>query len=250
MSKSYFSKHTSFYTFSKEIKENYRFVESVEKTEFIKAFKKIIIKYETEIKKDTLFVRAQRGTDYSEQEDLEGNQIGEFPCPYGKERMVPKKEYSKNGRINPIGILYLYLSNNINTALAECRPWIGETLTLAEFKIQRNLKIVGFGDTIKNYIFMEPPNHDKYDEIVWNDINRAFAVPVNGDESDYLITQVLSEIIKAQGYDGLAYKSLLGPGFNIALFDIKDAIPIKGSLFDATKIEYTFSKSSDTMFYQ
>lgn len=36
--------------------------------------------------------------------------------------------------------LCLYLSTDPQTAMSEVRPWIGSTLTVAQFRILRNLK--------------------------------------------------------------------------------------------------------------
>lgn len=41
--------------------------------------------------------------------------------------------------------------------------------------------------------------------------------------SDYVPTQIIAELIKSLGYDGIAYKSSLANGHNIALFDLESA---------------------------
>jgi RES domain-containing protein len=58
-------------------------------------------------------------------------------------RMVPDPKYVKHGgRANPHGFAYLYFATDEKTALAELRPWVGESLTLAIFKIKKKTKIV------------------------------------------------------------------------------------------------------------
>jgi len=68
---------------------------------------------------------------------------------------------------------------------------------------------------------------------VWNDINRAFSEPITANDSsaDYVTTQILAELFKNEGYDGIAYKSSLGEGYNTSLFDPSSAEIISCSLF-------------------
>ncbi|MFL6450471.1 MAG: RES domain-containing protein [Bryobacteraceae bacterium] len=58
-------------------------------------------------------------------------------------------------------------------------------------------------------------------------MSQAFSTPVTRDGSlaDYAPTQILAELFKLKGYDGIRHKSLLneGKGTNLALFDIDSA---------------------------
>ncbi|WP_424017919.1 RES family NAD+ phosphorylase [Marinomonas arenicola] len=53
-------------------------------------------------------------------------------------------------------------------------------------------------------------------------MDKAFSTPTKSSDlkSDYAPTRIISEFIKYRGYDGIAYRSSLGPGINIALFDL------------------------------
>ena len=70
-----------------------------------------------------------------------------------------------------------------------------------------------------------PPK--KREETVWAQIDKAFARPVTprDDSADYVPTQVLAEFFRANGFDGIGYRSSLGAGHNIVLFDI-DAVEL------------------------
>jgi len=67
---------------------------------------------------------------------------------------------------------------------------------------------------------------------VWLDIDRAFSRPVvvGDDVADYAPTQILAEVFRQHGFDGVACRSSLGPGHNIALFDPDTAAILNCSL--------------------
>jgi hypothetical protein len=68
---------------------------------------------------------------------------------------------------------------------------------------------------------------------IWIAIDQAFATPVSkADEArEYIPTQIIAELFKSAGYDGLVYKSLLSEdGFNLALFNLDVADVINGTL--------------------
>jgi hypothetical protein len=62
---------------------------------------------------------------------------------------------------------------------------------------------------------------------VWRAIARAFSEPATPDPgvAEYAPTQILAEHFRKLGYDGVIYKSKLGSGYNVAVFDL-DALEI------------------------
>jgi hypothetical protein len=68
----------------------------------------------------------------------------EFEIPYAfePERMVPQAEFVGDGRVNPRGIPCLYLASTKEAAMAEVRPWVGSYISLAQFKIMRDVVVV------------------------------------------------------------------------------------------------------------
>ncbi len=56
-------------------------------------------------------------------------------------------------------------------------------------------------------------------EVVWSGIGHSFSNPVTRNDSvaDYVPTQIISELFKKDGYDGLAFKSALGEGYYLIL---------------------------------
>ncbi|MCK5604896.1 RES family NAD+ phosphorylase, partial [Candidatus Pacearchaeota archaeon] len=177
---------------------------------------------------------------------------GYTALPYKQDRMIPKVEKSKSGRANPEGIPCLYLSDELKTALSEVRPWINEKVSIAVFKVMRDLKIIDFSRLERSHIyyFKEPNNNIKEKE-VWANVNRAFSMPINIEDQakDYIPTQIICEYIKSKGIDGIKYKSMLAEGNNFALFNLKDAIPFNGIVFEIKSIQYEFTEYSNPVEY-
>jgi hypothetical protein len=57
--------------------------------------------------------------------------------------------------------------------------------------------------------------------MVWWAIDRSFATPatLEDDRLEYLPTQILSELFRSLGYDGLTFKSSVADGVNYVFFD-------------------------------
>jgi hypothetical protein len=89
------------------------------------------------------------------------------------------------------------------------------------------------------------------DDGIWIAIDQAFATPVGKDVEarEYVATQILAELFKAAGFDGIVYKSLLtDEGYNLALFDLADADLINCGLYCANSIRFDFRESGNTYF--
>jgi len=204
------------------------------------------------------FFRAQLGSDFVVRptEDGEDHCGGEEEVPLPEARLIPKPQYiTRGGRANPPGFAYLYLATDEKTALAEMRPGVGESLTVALFEIQRDVKLVVCQpgpDNLGEVIFEEKPLPEMVDNYVWNEIGRAFAQPVRqGDrENAYLPTQVLAEAFKAEGFDGLAYQSGLERGRNVLLFDVSIAKLVKRYVYTLKKVRYDFEAAPNHCIYR
>ena len=82
-------------------------------------------------------------------------------------------------------------------------------------------------------------------------MDNAFSIPTSNTDfnSDYVPTQIIAELIKSLGYDGIAYKSSLASGHNIALFDIKLANISECDIFEVKKVDFGF-KSVENQYTQ
>ena len=94
------------------------------------------------------------------------------------------------------------------------------------------------------------PSPQAREEAVWACLDGAFAAPISrsDDVVDYVPTQIIAELFKASGFDGVAYRSCLGGGHNIALFDVDAAELINRFLFQVKKIKVDFEETANPYF--
>jgi hypothetical protein len=158
--------------------------------------------------------------------------------------MKPRPNRAPEGRVNPKGIPCLYGATLPNIAVAEVRPWKGEFVSVGEFCLCRDVKIIEclrYHDEEKYAVFMnmtyslvrsytgeiiggeaDEPSSEDVSKSMWTHIDRAFSEPVTHDDdhADYVPTQILAEVLKKEGYDGICYRSKLSSdgGCNVAFF--------------------------------
>ena len=141
---------------------------------------------------------------------------------------APPPSNAREGRVNPVGIPYLYLSSNIDTAVAEVRPWIKCNITVAKFSLKRDVELIN----VSNKVFLNIPSDEemKGAEFTWREfITYLFSMPFDPrDDTRYIPIQYLSERIKKEGFDGILYDSSLNEsGYNICLFDVNLAYAVE-----------------------
>jgi len=143
------------------------------------------------------------------------------------------RDKTTQGRVNPLGINYLYTAKNIDTAISEIQPTIGQIVSVATIKTIKKLNLFDFNfySAYRNSDLMKlsvVEIKEKLDlssfwelEIFFNTISELFSKPAFGNVDNYYTTQFLSELLKDMGFDGIRYKSSLKrEGINIVLFDI------------------------------
>lgn len=171
---------------------------------------------------------------------------GIIPFPSGEMGMPPESKVSE-GRSNPTGIRYLYMSTDEETAIAEVRAWTGALVTIAEINPNRYhilLNLTRFSK--KSIIKMMKSDIDKalcsnyfFDALIKE---MSYPVSIRDNSLNYLPTQFITEYIKNLGFDGIAFDSSLSSGQNIVLFE-QDGIDIKSTeLYKVDFIRYGFSK--------
>jgi hypothetical protein len=244
-----FKSHKGYRNFSDSIRNKYRYAFGKEAVEFLIQLEAKLREDPGELKQGTTLCRAQLGHDYRPLLDDKRNIIDEVPCAFKPQRMKPLKDRAKDGRVNPKGIPCLYLSTNRETAIAEIKPATGQYVSVGYFEINKDCKLANLViEKRSRSIYIGDPPEDKIEEIVLGDVTYAFSRPVQSDEqtADYAPTQVIAEHLRRAGFDGIYYRSNLGPGMNIALFDI-DAADLKAcDLFEIGEIKYAFSLADST----
>jgi len=212
--------------FSYELKFNNRFFP--QKKLDLERLSDLLSFFSTQFSKEALFFRARTpeiGKDLSLLE-------------MGK----PPPEKTKNGRANPKGISYLYLSSDAQTAISEVRPFVGAEVVVAQFVVKEDIELID----LRNPRIDSPFKYGENLEYILNHIGflrilgEELSKPINpaSEDIDYLPSQYLCEFIKSNGYDGVCYKSSTGLGFNIALFDDSKVEPITITKYFIRSIDY------------
>lgn len=162
--------------------------------------------------------------------------------PYVKNEMgAPPAEKSTAGRANPAGIPYLYLASDQNTAICELRPHTKERLAVGSFRLKDSVTCIDLCDPEIGSPFQHGDRlHDVISVIGFlRHLGHELSVPIGNGRRDheYLPTQYLCEMIKNLGYDGVAYSSGLGKGYNIALFHPSMASCFEVKLVEVRRVE-------------
>lgn len=243
-----FKSWASYSQFSQSVRNKSRYVLDRDSQDFLKGIKDTCTSRVMVIPPNSELWRAQMGhnTVPFMQDNIE---VDEIFVPYPESRMRPLKNSATEGRANPKGIPCLYVASDKKTAMSEIRPWLGSTVSVAKFSNKNELRLIDFSkhhNVTLPFFFAEPDDAKKI-EAVWKHIDKAFSEPVtNSDQkSDYAPTQIIAELIKSLGYDGIAFKSSLSAGINLALFDL-DCVDFKGSnLFKVNGINFSFENHDD-----
>lgn len=151
----------------------------------------------------------------------------------GKESEAPPADHIEPGRANPDHIRYLYLSEDQDTPVYEVRPIIGQTVSIARFKVKEDLRI--FDLTVQVSDKYENPDYEL--PSLFNSIGKMFSKPYNGQPIEYIPTQYIAEEIKNMGFDGIRFKSSLhAGGVNIVLFSDENCKPYGSDLVTVQSI--------------
>ena len=246
-----FKSWQSYSVFAHKVMNYCRYIHDEEVLNFLGTVWETSGKRIKKIKKDSRFWRAQLGCDYRQIFE-KGEYIYDEEVPYSDVRMTPLPNCASEGRANPKGIPYLYLSTKKKTALSEVRPGVGSNISLAIFKIISELKIIDCSEHANSkipFLLGDEPSSEKKKEIVWAHIDNAFSRPVlpSDQSADYIPTQIISELFKDKGLDGLFYKSHLGEGLNVVLFDLSNASFEWCQVHKAKEVKYEFEENSPTI---
>lgn len=168
------------------------------------------------IKKEDIFYRARIH-----------NSSGLFAYK-AKNMFSPPRDSISSGRANPIGIPYLYLSDNIETVLYETRASFLDEVSIGRFRLKSdstdNKLISDFTETPSLYqLKLEEVNKQIKSTLLKKIISKDLSKPMRRYDSpiDYIPTQFICEFIKVvTGVSGIKFRSSLhSKGNNIVLFD-------------------------------
>lgn len=238
----------SYWDFAQSVKRRARYVFEDQVEEFLRTVISTSKSRRRDLQAGCVLWRAQLGHDW--QTIRQDEHEDELPAPFPSARMKPLPDSAREGRVNPKGIPCLYLATDKETAMAEVRPWLGSYVSVGQFSTLENLVLVDcsveHASNIGEFIFFpgdEPPEYS-WERALWAGIDRAFSEPVilYDSTADYEPTQILAETFRKHGYGGIVYKSLLGTGFNVALFDINAADLVNCFLHKVKKVSFEFEE--------
>ena len=250
-----FSSPDSYHKFEQAVKRASRYVHDDAVRNFLAAVMATSVSRKVLIPKGAFFWRAQRGYIWAKEHEGTEEEF-EVPDAYGPKRMVPDADFVGDGRVNARGIPVLYLANSKDAAMAEVRPWVGSYISLALFKTMRDQTVIDCSKDKRifpNWLLTRTApelSAERKEEIAWGEINHALSRPVTPDDpsTEYVPTQILAETFRAHGYDGIAYRSLLGTGHNIALFDCGAAELVTCGLYETNAVKFTFEQCNNPYF--
>ena len=249
-----FSYPAEYLYFQYMVKNFFRFIYAKDIKNFIAKVCRTSTKRAVTINKGEIYWRARIGSAKNEGlKSSPGNKrVWQDDIPYPPEEMKPPLNKAKEGRANPKGIPYFYLATDIPTAIQEVRPWLNSRVTIAECQITKKLKLIDCSKNVYRLGSIEPNSfplnlndgkneklsNSEIEEFIWSQIDWAFSIPVDpsDEEADYVPTQILAELFKANNYDGIIYNSLFAEGKDLVLFDVNSAEILNCQLYRITKI--------------
>jgi len=239
----------SYHHFASSVRSEWRYSRTPEQAKFLEALADTSKEREETIPKGTLLFRAQLGCDWPRTAEEQERDPG--PRPFDVRRMLPRRDRVQEGRVNPRGIPCLYAATKEFTAAAEVRPWIGAYVSVAQLRVKRNLRLINAtSDDRRVMVYFTEPSPDERERAVWKDIDRAFSRPVERDEhsTDYVPTQVIAEMFRERGLDGIGYRSTLGPGHNVAIFDLDSVDLLNCTVYHLRNIQFAFDEAANRYF--
>ena len=244
-----FKSWKSYWHFAYRVRRKTRYIRTPEDNDFLREVLRTSKSRIKDLPADTGLWRAQIGHGWRPQ-FVGDKHIGDLPAAYLPDRMKPLRDRATEGRANPKGIPVLYLATNRKTAMSEVRPWSGSLISCAQFRTKRHLRIVDLSIYHRRgpILYFTEPDASRREEAVWTHIDNAFSEPTTdaNDIADYVPTQVIAELFKNEGFDGIAYKSMFGKkGYNIVLFDPIDAELASCILFEAKTPKFRFNQSDN-----
>lgn len=225
---------------SKELeKQNYFLVEP----KFEPHFKKIKEYVAQHISSGEVFFRARIGATKSASDYIfEKSSTKDYFTPYQNEEIgAPPILIASAGRVNRPGVSYLYLASDINTAISEIRPHPGEKVSLGEFIAKNDLTIADVSTHHLIEKLMSDEGLESLALIIGIEKTLSTATPP-GNSTFYGITQFITEMIRKLGFDGICFRSSVGSGKNLVVFDPNNFEwrPSSGNVYSIEKVTYSY----------
>lgn len=151
-----------------------------------------------------------------------------------KESGAPPYHIVDGGRCNPEHVSFLYAANDKHTAVAEVRPFIRDSVSVATLKVKKELRLVDF------YYEFDEQGIIVIKDLFMHELRSEFSFVNKGNKEDYLITQYLTLLAQNVGFDGIRFRStLVQEGTNYVIFNNENCIPVTSKMYIIPKITYS-----------
>lgn len=122
------------------------------------------------------------------------------------ESVAPPSHKTREGRLNPKNISYLYVAEDMETAVQELRPQVKQKVSVATIKTLRPMNILDLTKIVSNETITLNDQIQYQPKTFYEVISEVFRLPNYGDPQEYLPTQYLAEYIRSvMGLDGVRY---------------------------------------------
>lgn len=194
-----FKSYRSYHKFATSVTKRWRYTRNPEQSDFLESVLSTGADKAEVLKVGLIVARAQVGYELRPTEVAEGH-TEELPSPFSTDRMKPRAGRAFEGRVNPKGIPCLYVATHEETAIAEVRPWVGASVSVAQLKTVRDLRVMNCTtDEHRTRLYLKEPEAKERERAVWQHIDQAFSRPVtiSDDVASYVPTQISGEEMKA-----------------------------------------------------
>lgn len=154
----------------------------------------------------------------------------------------PPIHLAGEGRLNRNRVSVLYVASDVSTAISELRPHPGHLISTAKFTLEHEIKIADFSKfDIRD--FLSDSKLEQLRDLI--SISDILNLPIQPEHRYlYSVTQLIADSLRLEGFDGLTFKSSIGPGVNLTCF-VSDAFSlVKDSeeVYEIDALRYRFSK--------
>jgi len=179
---------------------------------------------ERKLEKGCKFWRARNGyqSRFVNISDPFGDEEAHYKPYLGASVGAPPPNIVTAGRTNRPNVSHLYLASDSETAVAEIRPHPGDHVSVGKFELLDDQAVIDFSAARIAEYSSSDKQLDLFHAVL--DFEKALSRPVNPNHQHlYSITQLLADGVRQLGFEGIAFKSSVGSGENLCLFQPKSA---------------------------
>lgn len=172
------------------------------------------------IDNDSEFYRARIGYTDKKRSLFEGGFEGEMVfIPFSNSQIgAPPPLIAGVGRINRVGVSYLYCATDKHTAISEIRPHPGDIVSIGKFLNNNELLIFDLTENQFLNFYKSDENLDKFKKLhTFTELMQKVIPP--SERHSYSITQLIADCIRRLNFDGILFPSSVGNGENLVVFN-------------------------------